>query len=183
MSGRTTVVCVIAVLLTVLVGAAPTWAQDAAEPPPDTTPSLGQILGEMEPGERVRLHLPDREPLAGRVTVVSGDSLSFGEEGDTRSVALSRISRLDVGGRAYWKGAVVGGAVGAVAGSVIGALSADWSPDVHHDGTTRPDAEAVVLAPLVSVTVGAYGGALGGGVVGLLVGATITDWEQRYPTR
>lgn len=171
-------VVLVAVVGTVLV-ADTGWSQQS--PSPDTTDTLTPALHELESGERVRLHLPEREPLDVPFARAASDSLFVGEDTYTASVPLARVERLEVASHPYWKGARLGGAVGVVVGGVIGALSADWSPEVHQDGTTRPAAKAAALAPLVEVTAGIFVGALGGGAGGLLVGATLTDWEQKYP--
>lgn len=164
----------------ILVGPAGGWTQQSAESP-DTTAALAPVLSELDSGQHVRLHLTGREPLDVAFVDATADSLFVGEDARTASVALSQIKRLGVARHPYWKGTRLGAFIGAFAGGVIGALSADWSPEVHQDGTTRPDAEAAAIVPLASVTVGVFGGGVAGGVAGLLTGAAITDWEQRYP--
>lgn len=178
MTGRGAGVSVSAVLLAILVGAAPTWAQASAETPPDTTPALTRVLGSLDSGERVRLHLPDREPMDAPFARASSDSLFLGEDSFAASVALSRIRRVDVASHPYRLAAGIGGAAGAVLGGVVGALAAeDGEPDRAHFESSPNQ-----LAPLASATVGLLGGGLAGAGIGALVAAGITDWEQLYPT-
>lgn len=164
----------VAVLLCVLLGSQPGWAQQPA--PPDTAPSLQRALGGLDSGDRVRLHLPGTEPVAATFLDATGDSLRV--RGDLREAraATSRIERLDVADHPVGKAALIGAGV---VGAALGAFAAvnagtDDCPDCS-------DAPLFTIDPLAAGAVGAVLGGLGGSGLGFLVGAAITTWDQRYP--
>lgn len=168
-----------ATLLAVLLGSNPGWTQEPAAPP-DTAGRLGEVVEELDSGERVRLHLPGTEPVAATVLDAAPDSLHVRGDAREARVATSRIERLEVARHPYGRGASIGAAGGAVVGGVLAALSADWDVEQAHTG---PGAPARAALPLIEVTAGVVGGALAGGGLGTLIAAGITDWEQRYPPR
>lgn len=168
----------LATLLCVLLASNPGWTQQPTAPQ-DTSDSLRQLLEGLESGDRVRLHLPGTEPVSATLLDATGDSLRL--RGDLREaqVATSRIERLEVARRPYWKSAGIGAAAGAVIGGVIAGLSTEKVEFEH----TGPAAPARAMVPVVEIFMGIGAGYLAGGGIGALVATGITDWERRYPAR
>lgn len=107
--------------LAFLTAVGPARGRQPTEAPPDATASLGQVLDELQPGERVRVHPAGSEPVAADFLEASPESVLVSGDRRAARVANSRIERLDVANHPYRLAALIGSGVGAVVGGLGGA--------------------------------------------------------------
>ncbi len=153
---------------------------------------LVSATAQLRPGEQVRVtHQPicpaaticvgpsPRQRSVGTFLAWKADSLVVQSNGDTLSVPVNLVTRLDVSlGRKTntGKGAGTGFLLGAVVGAVIGLVSYEECVPQGAFSCLGPD------GPEVAAAAGAIIGGLGGLVAGALIGsATETDRWQEVP--
>ena len=120
-------------------------------------------------GTRVRVTAPtiDLRKHVTTIVDVRGDSIVLGVSGDSRSVALSDVTALEVSAgkhRRFLRSAGLGLGIGAIVGAVAGAAT--------YEECVSTELFGCLLAP-ESRAQSAAEGAIGLGAVGLLAGAVV----------
>lgn len=105
--------------------------------------------------------MPRSEPVSGRFLGNNADSLFLDAGGETRSVPLADIGRLQVRSRSIKQGLLIGGVAGF---GTLAMLYAGQEPEGGGSGV---------------LFVGAMGGILGG-FVGSMVGLAVPRWSEEY---
>ena len=143
-----------------------------------TIPASAQQTSTLQVGTRARVFLPQHKRLAGSISRLDGDSITIQDSKNQRTIALSDISRVQIGKRnrplGALKYALIGTAVGAATGALIGAATYQENENcfLFCDRTS-------VMA-ISGMAIGVLG--LGVGIVsGAIVGET--TWRDIPPAR
>ena len=170
-----------AILIALLLAAAPAGAASPSDVRPDSTrpppTSLVRALDRIRPASSVRVDASTHVLLEGTLDRWDVQSLSLRTPAGATEILLSTLQGLWVRGLATGHGAKVGaialGILGAIAGPVTVGL------DRVREGGSQEAPQAGDF--LGAAAIGAAAGVAIGALVGAGVGAACSRWNRRYP--
>ena len=144
--------------------AAPAVATPLASQKTPSREGAAFALAQLQPGERVRIAVPDGKILEGRFVAVRDGDLIL--DGPPARIPAAAVQKVWIRGRAVKLGAIIGGVAFGLFTGALGGLSGAFC---------ESNCEGAVIQ---GAAVGAGGGAAAGALAGGLAGAAFPKWRR-----